>query len=164
MNHAPGQPGQALQTPPVERFPLMSVLAWMTGVAGVIGGGLVWLAPQMFASEDAQRAVMVGGLTAYGVMVVSLVPVALLASWGMMAIVAAYFAGAGLRIVGCLAVVAAALVWWELPAGPLVLGLGLYVPLLLLETGLIGRHLWRKDGLVLPATGNPPANKTEPSP
>lgn len=130
-----------------ERFPLLVVLACLTAVTLVATPALAWLGPRLFATagDEAQRAVLVGAVTAFGATALSLVPVAIMAPHGMGPLVGAYFGGALVRLFGCVAVVALAVTVWELPAGPLVLGLGLYVPLLLIETGLIGRHLWRKD-------------------
>ena len=140
-------PGRPSRTPsPVGRFPLVIVVGSLTGVSLVGIGLLNWLVPMLFTDGDgARQAVLVGALTAYGVTVISLVPVALRVPQGVMAIVGAYFAGAGLRLIGCIAAIVVAVVGWQLPPGPLVLGLSLYVPLLFIETGFIGRYLWRQD-------------------
>lgn len=76
----------------------------------------------------------------------SLLPVGLLGSRGLMPAVWGYFAGSGVRLAACLGAGWWAVSRWHWPGQPVAIVLAVvYLPLLLAEAALVGRYLWQKD-------------------
>ena len=113
-------------------------------MASALSLAMVWAVGQMLGLDAAtleagMLAATVGAMST----VISLLPVVVASSWGLMAAVAGYFAGAALRMIICLAVVMA-LVWRAGvdPTAPALMLMSVYLPLMLLEAGLVGQYLW----------------------
>jgi len=120
---------------------LLTPASWF--VAGVVGDKAQAMGATLFA------LVLVGGLA-----LLSLVPVAILERRGVMATVVAWFAAMLVRLPACLIAAAVAVRCGTFDGPTLAVTLGVfYVPLLLVEAGLVGRHLWHKDD----AQGEPPS-------
>lgn len=95
--------------------------------------------------ERADVAINAAAIVVWISTLLSILPVA--AAWraGLMPIVYAYFVGASVRIVLVLVATAAALKLADLPELPWVATLfAIYLPLLFIEVGLVGKYLWNK--------------------
>lgn len=128
-------------------FPLARGLTVLTGLAGLLVVG-AWLAlPRIFSEPDLIHSAIAfcAGVT-WTTAVLALLLVGMVASRGVMPIVAAHFSGMAVRLVLCLASVVWAVRTGWLPA-PLIIGTMFifYIPLLLAEVALVGRFLWRQD-------------------
>ncbi len=79
----------------------------------------------------------------WGSSILGLLPVAVGYRLGVMGTAYGYFIGAGIRVLICiLATVMALRSDWAIRAWLTTL-MGLYLPLLMLEAGLVGRYLWK---------------------
>ena len=127
-----------------DAFPLLPAALALAG-ASLLGLSGLYLAAAWLASPDAGRAVLLTGGVVSLAALLGLGPVALLGPAGVMPTAAGHFAGAVVRFIAGLAALVLGLGQLHLPAAGLVLGLTIYLPLLLIETALVGRYLWRKD-------------------
>jgi hypothetical protein len=105
----------------------------------------------------AGAAIAWSALLIWSASLLGLVPLALVASQGVMPTVRAYFIGAGVRLfvslVGCLVLVFA----FHLATRPVLLTAGsMYATLLMVEVALIGRYLWHLTGATPPTHGAGP--------
>ncbi len=125
-------------------FASSRVLALLVGVAWLAWALLRVLLPQAFGGA-VTRAVDVAALAAGGGAVVGLLPVAAMARGGVMSTVWGYFMGAVGRAVIALATLVLAS-RQDVAIEPMAVALVLiYLPLLGLEAGFVGRYLWRLD-------------------
>jgi hypothetical protein len=138
-------------------FPTLIGLVLVTVAALVLGGLSWWLVPIAFGPVDSLN-IMIGSCTllVWALSVVTVLALAIATPFGLMPFMAAFFAGMGLRMIGVL--VGAALLahagWF--PSGkPLAMALAiLYLPLLMLEVGLIALFLKKRHYVLGPqATG-----------
>ena len=112
---------------------LLTPVSWFA--AGVVGDRAQAMDATLFALA------VVGGLA-----LLSLVPVAILERRGVMATVVAWFAAMLVRLPACLIAAAVMVRGGTFDGRTLAATLGVfYVPLLLVEAGLVGRYLWHKD-------------------
>lgn len=129
------------------RFPARLTLACLTPAA-VAAGLLAGLVLPMIYGRDplVGQAVLVMSAAAWASAMLGVLPVALLGPHGVMPTVYGYFIGAALRIVLSLAAGVVAVRVLALPMEPVALTLvGVYLPLLFIEAGIVGRYLWQKD-------------------
>ncbi len=114
----------------------------------------------VFPSQAGVLPVVVMAVAAWLGALLGLAPVVVAMPTGMMPMVYGYFLGAGLRVgLGLLAVVVGVKVL-AMPAGPVAVTLlAVYLPLLWIESSLIGRQLWRRSG---PAGGAPTIQVEQP--
>lgn len=136
-------------------FPLSGAVAALSGAAVVAGAG-AWVGVPIVLGASARPVILPVATLAWVTAVLAVVPVALLGRLGVMATVYAYFLGAAARVALCLgggAVMVRAFDWSALPAA--VTLMIVYLPLLFIEAGLVGRYLWTKDSLAPIADGNP---------
>lgn len=127
-------------------FPWWSSCAVLSTVA-LLMGVVAWLiVPAVFGqSSTCRQAILVAATVVWGSALLGLLPVSIACRWGVIPTAYGYFIGAGTRVVICLVttVVALRLGW---PAGPWATTLlGIYLPLLFVEVGLVGRFLWCQD-------------------
>lgn len=125
-------------------FPVFSTAAIISLVAGglyLVSRGLV---NNFFGSSGpVGLAVGIMALVVWVGAVLALAPVATLARRGLRRLITGYFVGMGLRVVLSLAGAYVCIAYLNLPPGPVALTLvAMYLPLLFVETGCIGRYLW----------------------
>jgi hypothetical protein len=148
---------------PQPAFPLLKTLITLSGVALVLFGLCAWAIPAVFGHPPRALA----GVTAMAAVVafsllLSVLPVGLLGSWGVMATVYGYFFGAAARFVICIVAGFVLVKVQGLPAAPVMVTMPvMYLPLMFIETGLVGRYLWKKDSLPKGADANVAAAQKE---
>ena len=126
-------------------FPVKQTLVAITGCAIAGLCILVLVTKVLFTSSQAIHAsIFSASLTSIAV-ILSFVPVAMVGCRGLMQTMYAYFLGMGIRFILCVMMVVIAVVICEYPILPVLVGLLIYLPLLMVEVGCIGRHLWRQD-------------------
>ncbi|MCC7145668.1 MAG: hypothetical protein IT443_04415 [Phycisphaeraceae bacterium] len=139
------------------RFAWLAALAWMTLLAGGVGGLLYGSAARLFADDHARQAVAVGTVLVYSGAVLGLIPAAATSAWGLMPTVFGYFFGSAVRLVWTVAGLALAIKGYGISTFPLaVTVVVIYVLLLIMESALVGRYLWQKD---LAGTGSGPRGR-----
>lgn len=129
-------------------FPLVRMLLALTGVALLAAAPAALIAAGFDHGPGSMRAALTMAVISWGVSVTSMLPVAVLGPLGVMPTIFAYFGGATMRLMLSLAAAVAAVKFAALP--PLAVGLSLtvmYLPLLFVEAGFVGRYLWAKDFL-----------------
>lgn len=124
-----------------------------------------WFAlPMVFQQEDLHQCLMLAFAVVTGVSVLSLIPVKLLGSQGLMPVVVAAFASIGLRLVICLGVAIYANHAMELPKFPLVTSFMIfYLPLMGIEMAAISRFVWHKDSIAYPSGTQGQPAKPDPT-
>lgn len=137
MNNVNHQPG----------FPLALSAACLTATAAVCLAAAWGVITTMYGDSSETAAVInLAGVAVWAASIVGVIPVALLGKQGVMATVAGYFVGTGIRLALCLGLCMAVVSRDLLPVGPMAVVLVMmYVPLLFVETALVGRYLWAKD-------------------
>ena len=131
--------------------------------AAALYGVLAWAIPAICGREGGALAGVsaMAGVVTFS-LVLSILPVGVLGRLGVMPTVYAYFLGAAARFVICLAAGFLLVKAQGLPAVPVMLTLAImYLPLLFIESALVGRYLWKKDALGKPAadaSNAPPAS------
>lgn len=138
-------------------FALLPAVATVTAVAA-LAGALAWAVVPAVSDGHAAVTQTVGLMAALGwaTALVSLLPVALLGSLGVMATVGGWFVGTAARVAITLGVAVVLVRRLGLPADAATWSLMIvYLALLFTETGLVGRYLWMKDSL--PREGSIPA-------
>ena len=111
-----------------------------------------WFAlPKVFVDQNVHSCLLLAFGVVTGVSLLSLVPVGLLASQGLMPVVIAAFASVGLRLVVCLGVAIYANHALGMSKFPLVSSLMIfYLPLMGIEMAAISRFVWQKDSIAYP--------------
>jgi len=132
-------------------FPAGRVLAWLSVVAVALVVALWLVLPLLFSDHaGARSAVLTIGLATWLSGLLSVLPVAGVSATranDVMLYVKAYFLGAGLRILVCLAALVIAVKPMGLPAAPVVITLMVvYLPLLFIETAGVTRYIKSPDG------------------
>lgn len=130
-------------------FPLLKAAFALTAMAAVLYAAAAFIIPAIFShSQGALAGVSAMACVAWLSLLLSVVPVAAVGRFGVMPAVYAYFFGAAARFVIGLAALAVMVKVMNLPAGPVAVTLAwMYIPLLFLEAGLVGRYIWQKDFL-----------------
>lgn len=119
--------------------------------SGVIFG-IGWLVlPKVFVDVPVQGSLMLACGVVTSVSLLSLIPVKLLESRGLMPVVGAGFASIALRLVICLATAIYANHVLGMPKFPLVTSLMMfYLPLMGIEMAAISCFVWQKDNIASP--------------
>ena len=130
-------------------FAAFVALISMTLLAGALYGLCVWLVPDFFADPGrAVSAVAPMAAVVWLSCLLSLGPVIVLGSRGVGPTVWAYFVGAAVRVVICLMAAVVLVKRLAYPLEPVMITLVmLYLPMLFVEAGFVGRYLWLKDHL-----------------
>lgn len=138
-----------LQRQPDPAFPLGRAVLCLTAAALPVYALAAWAVPAAFGHPPgALRAVTVMAVVVWASALAAVVPVSLLGPRGLMPAVWAYFGGAALRIVICLVAAVACVLAARLPAACVAVSLvAVYLPLLFIEAGMVGRYVWLKDRL-----------------
>lgn len=128
-------------------FPVARALGWLSLTLLVLAGAFYGVGGLINARDTVSTSVVVFvALVLWLSAVVSICPMRVLGSMGPSAVVWGYFAGTAARIILSVGACAWAIIKLGLPAqGVLLVLVGLYLPVLFLEAGYIGRHLWRMD-------------------
>lgn len=137
---------------PHSRFPILSTLLLLTLVTLLTAGLMYFLLPMLFENvmpaymDQLDPIITRSALIVLFAAVLSAIPLFLRAHRGVMATVSAYFIGSGIRLVLCLGAAVYLCLFRNQPAIPTGLTMVmLYVPLLLLESALVGRYLFQLD-------------------
>lgn len=134
--------------PALHTFPLTKALLVLTGVALAAGVLAVLIVGMIDNSQPAMRAALVMAGVSWVACVLGILPVALLGPLGVMPTIFAYFGGAVARVVLSLLAAIVAVRLAHLPPLPVAAALMvMYLPLLFVEAGLVGKYLWSKDFL-----------------
>lgn len=143
-------------------FPLLRLVLVISLTGLVIALALV-AATQLGIVRDLTTPIGVSLTASVLAGIAGLLPVSLGASGGVNRIIAGYFVGTGLRLVVCAALVGLALALLDIDLQPLLLTVtGFYVPLVLVEAGMIGRYLWRLDETADPVARSGPTSASAP--
>jgi len=131
----------------------------MTVAAAVLIVVIAWLAPRLAGdaadAQGARRAVWVLGCLVWASALLSLAPVWALGPRGVMATAYGYFGGAALRLILCLGGGIAIGKALDVSTQVVIVALaGVYVPLLMIEVGFVGRYMWLKDSLPVGGTAH----------
>ncbi len=134
----------------------------VTGSALALAAIAWFLTPAFVGDrEAAHTAVVACGLIIWLLTVITLLPVGLVGSRGVMPTVYAWFGGMAVRLPAALVASIAMQRFYELPVNAVFASLAVYyLPLVMIEAGLVGRYLWRKDAL---KGGSEPANDASQS-
>lgn len=136
---------------------MLAALGALLATAAVLYGVLAWAIPAVYGRESGAPAGVgaMAGVVTFS-LVLSVLPVGVLGRLGVMPTVYAYFLGAAARFVICIAGGFLLVKAQGLPAAPVMLTLAImYVPLLFIESALVGRYLWKKDSLGKQGPGVP---------
>ena len=139
MNNVNHQPG----------FPLALSAVCLTATAAVCFAVAWGVIATLYGDiPEATTTVYLIGVVVWSASILGVIPVALLGKQGVMATVGGYFTGMFIRLALCLGLCMAVVSRDLLPVGPMAVVLAMmYVPLLFVETALVGRYLWAKDFL-----------------
>ncbi len=134
------------------RFPIIATLLLLTLIALLVGWLLTLLMPLFFTPLTAVQQTELRHIISLSTFIVwlaamlSLVPLFILAPRGVMPTVTGYFIGSGIRLVLCLGAAVYLCMFRDQPAIPTGLSMvTVYVPLLFVESGLVGRYLMQLD-------------------
>lgn len=137
-----------MSNPPLHTFPLTKALLVLTGVALASGVLALLVVGMIDDTQPARRATLVMAGVSWVACVLGILPVAILGPLGVMPTIFAYFGGAAARVVMSLLAAIAAVQVARLPALPVAAALmTMYLPLLFVEVGFVGKYLWAKDFL-----------------
>jgi hypothetical protein len=134
---------------PQPAFPLIKTLGTLLAVALALAGVSAAVIPWAFGFP---AGALPGVLAMAGVvtfsLLLSVLPVGMLGPLGVLATVYGYFAGAAARFVICILAGFLLVKVQGLPAGPVMITMPvMYLPLMMIETAMVGRYLWKKDSL-----------------
>lgn len=121
-------------------FPLFRTIAAMVGATAVLGGIAAYLIPSVFPdAEQVNKTVIVVAILVGSLSVVSMVIVAIAAPFSVKALVTAFFASMGIRMIGVLGGAKLMTINEFVPSGkPLAMTLAaIYLPLLMIEVAAI---------------------------
>ncbi len=134
------------------RFPIVTTLVLLTLIALVVGWLLTLLMPMFFAPPTASlqtelhRIIYLSTGIVWLAAMLSLLPLFMLAPRGLMPTVTGYFIGSGVRLLLCLGAAVYLCLFNQQPALPTGLAMvAVYVPLLFVESALVGRYLIQLD-------------------
>lgn len=151
--------------PALHTFPLAKALLVLLGVALAAGVLAVLIVGMIDNSRTAMNAALVMAGVSWAACVLGILPVALLGPLGVMPTIFSYFGGAVVRVVLSLIAAVIAVQGARLPALPVAVALmTMYLPLLFVEAGLVGKYLWSKDFLTPPASGEAGAGNQPATP
>ncbi len=136
-----------LQQPSQPAFPIVKASFLLTATALLAAGPDALGLDAFFGWDGTMRdTLLLTGLVAWLSALVGLVPVALLGPRGVLPTVTGYFLGMGIRMGACLGAGLLGVYIGGLPAKPVGIALTVfYLPLLLVEVGMVGRYLSHKD-------------------
>jgi hypothetical protein len=128
-------------------FPTLRAVAALSAAAGLLLaaalGGAALFQP---GAADVRQAVWFAAAVGWASALAGLAPVVIAGRRGLMWTVYGYFVGMGLRLALCFGASMVAVHGGWLPGRPTALALAVfYLPLLLVEVGMVGRYLWQKD-------------------
>ena len=141
-------------------FPCWSSCLILSVTTLLLFGVAWWAVTLIFGdSPSIHHAIQRAGIVVWGSSILGLLPVMAGCRLGVMGTAYGYFIGAGIRVLICILATVIALRSDWLIRPWLTTLMGLYLPLLMLEAGLVGRYLWKLND----SRKNPSTNSNMPN-
>jgi len=128
-------------------FPLVKTLVYLSAMSIACFASLIGLLGWVFNNPPAvSETVGLAVAVVWAASVLGVLPMGVLGPRGVMPTVCGYFFGTGLRLVICFGLFLFVRSKDLFPIEPMAVALVLtYLPLLFIETAVVGRYLWNKD-------------------